>query len=238
MNIRSERPRRARFALVGLAAVAVSLLAVPHSAGAEYPPKPSTRSITVAAAGVVCNGAIPSISYEISTDGFETSTPAGLRSASAAAAGLTATITILDSAGNIASGPFPGQPLVGQVLYPGAAVDADGKGIDYPGWDLVDGLWVPDPDETHLRSGLSVEAVVESSTAVGPVRYPAGSEACLSPAGESSPPQGVVGVTGALPTTGGSDPTQIVWIAVAALLAGGVILAVSHRRHGAAGAES
>jgi hypothetical protein len=236
MNIRSTQPLRARIALVGLAAVALSFVAAPQSAAA-YPPKPPTRSIALDAATQICRAEVPYIGYKISTTGFEPSEVASLR----------ATVTVRNSAGNVVSGPFTGQALVGEVLYPGAKVDAAGNGTDWPGWKFVDGLWVPDSTDVPLRSGLRVEATVESSTVMGAVQYPAGSQVCLSPSGQSSPPAGSIGsvgpvggagVSGTLPDTGGSDPTRILWIAVAALLGGGVIWAASQRRHGAADSVS
>jgi hypothetical protein len=234
MNIRSTQSLRARFALVGLAVAAVSLAAAPQAA-AQYPIRPPVRSIALDAAGQICKAEVPYISYKVSTQGFDPSEIAG----------LTATVTVKDSAGKIAAGPLTGQPLAGQVLYPGAKVDGAGSGIDWPGWEFVGGLWVPDPADEHLRSGLRVEATVESSTVTRAVEYPAESQECLSPLGQVLPLGGAdrsgvaaaVG-SGTLPDTGGSDPARILWIAVAALLAGGVIWAGSLRRHGAADAAS
>lgn len=226
MKTCSPQPRRARNALIGLAAIAVALVVAPQPAGA-YPPQPPTRSIEVVAAGQICNADAPFIRYEIATTGFELSEVGGLTS------DLTATVTILDSTGTTVAGPLPGLPLVGEVLYPGASVDSSGQGTDWPGWELVDGVWVPDSSDAHLTSGLRVQAAVGSSTAMAAVQYPTDAQVCLSPSGQSSPPSGVAGAGGSLPDTGGTDPTRILWIALAALLGGGVILAASHRRHGA-----
>lgn len=71
-----------------------------------------------------------------------------------------------------------------------------------------------------------------------------------SPDGETSPPpaqpvppieqpQGLAGAVGdSLPSTGGSDPSQLVWIALSSVGAGGLIYAASSRRHGAAKTNS
>lgn len=230
MSTRSIQPRRARLALLGFAAAALSLMVLPDAAGA-YPPQPPTRSITLGAAGQICNADVPYIKYGISTKGFEPSEIAG----------LTATVTILDSTGATASGPMPGLPLVGEVLYPGASVDSSGQGIDWPGWELVDGVWVPDSSDAHLTSGLSVRVAVGSSTATAPVQYPADSQVCMSPTGQTSPPSGVAGAGGSasLPSTGGSDPSQMLWIALATLIAGGLIYGVTWlRRDHSASANS
>jgi LPXTG-motif cell wall-anchored protein len=223
MNIRSIQPRRARLALVGVAAAALSLFVLPEAAGA-YPPQPPTRSIAVEAAGQICNADLPYIAYEVSTTGYEPSEVAA----------LTATVTVLDSDGAVASGPEPGLPLAGEVLYPGAAVDSSGQGIDWPGWELVGGVWVPDESDAHLTSGLTVQITVGSSTVTAPVQYPAESQACLSPSGQSSPPSGAAGAGGSasLPSTGGTDPSQILWIALGALMAGGLIYGAASFRRG------
>ena len=38
-----------------------------------------------------------------------------------------------------------------------ASVDSSGQGIDWPGWELVGGVWVPDESDAHLTSGLTVQ---------------------------------------------------------------------------------
>jgi hypothetical protein len=191
--------------VIGLAAAALSIAALPGSAGA-YPPQPPTRSIAAEAMTTVCDDEALYISYDISTQGFDAEEIAG----------LTATMTVLDSAGDVVEGPLAGQPLVGRLPYPGDSTDVD------------------------LLSGLRVKAVVVNSELIAPVQYPAGVEDCISPAGASSPPapQGVAGASGSLPQTGGSDTARMLWIAMGALLAGLVISAASFRRHGAATSDN
>ena len=205
MSFRAFQPRRARIAVIGLAAAALTFAALPGSAGA-YPPEPPTRSIAAEAMTTVCVDEAVYISYDISTQGF----------GAEEIAGLTATLTVLDSAGNVVEGPLAGQPLVGQLPYPGDSTDVD------------------------LHSGLRVKAVVVNSELVAPVQYPPEVEDCLSPGGSSSPPvpQGVAGASGSLPQTGGSDTARMLWIALGALLAGVVISAASYRRRGVATADS
>jgi len=210
--------------MVGFAAVALSFMALPGAAQAQYPPQPPNKTISVGAVATICENEAPYITYETATEGFDPSTVAG----------LTATVTVFDSSGNVVEGPLAGQPLVGRLLYPGASVDSSGKGSDWPGWKFVDGVWVPDSEDAHLRSGLRLQVTV-NPTATAPVQYPPESQECMSPPGAASPPSGTPQAaaspsSGSLPSTGGSDPSQILWIALGALVAGGLVSAVSYRR--------
>lgn len=203
MNIQSTRPRRARIALIGVAAAMFSIVALPGTAGAEYPPQAPPRSISVEALTTTCVDGAPILVYRVTPNGF----------ASNEIANLTATVTVFDAAGNKVAGPTAGKPLADQVPYPANA----------PG------------------SGLRVQFIVaDLPAATAAVQYPAESLACLSssPPGQSPPaidsPQAVAPAgAGTLPTTGGSDTVRTLWIALGALVAGGLILAASSRRHGA-----
>jgi hypothetical protein len=210
--------------MAAFAAAALSFVALPGAAAA-YPPQPPEQSIRAGAVATICENDAPYISYEILTDGFD---PAEV-------AALTATVTVLDRDGNIVDGPRADQPLSGKLLYPGAEVDENGKGSDWPGWmQNSEGMWVPDPADDHLRSGLRLNAVVNPEVTAA-VQYPAESAVCMSPPGATPPSQSPQGATrtGQLPDTGGS-PWGIIWIAAASLLAGAAIWAISSRRPGAA----
>jgi hypothetical protein len=222
-----KQPRWARIALAGVATATMGLLAVPGPVAAAYPPQPPSRSIALQALATVCENEAPYIQYEVSTNGFDPSEVAG----------LTATLTVFDSSGTIVEGPLSGQPLVGRILYPGAAVDSSGIGSDWPGWVQEDGLWVPDSTDAHLRSGLRVKVAVNPETTAA-VQYPPESQECMSPPGVSPPVQRQAAASaGSLPQTGGTDPTRIMWIALGALAAGALITAASYRRRGAATSE-
>ncbi len=201
MTIQSTGPRRARIALVGVAAAILSIVALPGSVGAQYPPKPPPRSISIEAITTTCVSGAPTISYQVTPNGF----------ASNEIASLTATVTVFDSAGNVVAGPTAGASLSGTRPYPANAP----------------------------ASGLRVKLDVAGSQATAAVQYPAESLACVSsPPGQLSPPSATpqaVAAAGptALPSTGGSDPSRILLIALGALVAGGLILAASSRRHGA-----
>lgn len=218
MNGRATRPRRAAIGFAAVVAAAVAV-AAPGSAAA-YPPEPSDELIRLGAVGVVCESAAPYIEYRIDTDGFPPEEVAA----------LTATLTVLDSDDVAVEGPLAGQPLTGRMLYPGAAVDADGVGSDWPGWKQVDGEWVEDPTDAHLRSGLKVNAVVNPEVTAA-VQYPPESAACMNPPRtQSVGPQGIANTGGSLPSTGASGPEQILLIGAIALGAGLLISAFAWRR--------
>jgi uncharacterized repeat protein (TIGR01451 family) len=82
--------------------------------------------------------------------------------------------------------------VTGRLLFPGAAVDADGDGIAWPGWRPALAGETPDwenlvLDETlpsyGLRSGASVEFVINPSTAVS-ITYPPASADCAETPGD------------------------------------------------------
>lgn len=67
-----------------------------------------------------------------------------------------------------------GEPITGTQLWPGAAVDADGNGVAWPGWrQLPTGQWVLDPGSQfyQLRSGAVIEVRINPTTAVA-TSYP------------------------------------------------------------------
>lgn len=119
----------------------------------------------------------------------------------------------------------PGQTITGEVLWPGAAVDAFGNPIAWPGWkQLPNGVWVLDPADPffQLRDQARVEIRVNPTTDVI-TSYPPASPNC-----NARPPQTT---PAGLASTGfdpGSGPLPI----GVALLGLGVLamLAGFHRR--------
>jgi hypothetical protein len=217
-------------ASVGLAAGALTVgaLAGPGLANAAYPPEPPVRTLDVTAFSPVCQSGAPYIQYDIKTVGFESTGPAKL--------------TIRDINSRVVD-TVTVSSLSGRILYPGAKVDASGKGSDWPGWTQnASGEWVVDTTDAILRSGLSIEVQV-NPTATANVTYPPESSGCAGPAVASSPaganPQQASG--GTLPSTGSTGVEQSLMIAAGALLAGLVIsgiAVVSRRRDRPDGATS
>jgi uncharacterized repeat protein (TIGR01451 family) len=113
--------------------------------------------------------------------------------------GHTMTVDWKDSAGTVIhtdSIPITASGVIhGQLLWPGAAVDANGDGIAWPGWraalpgeipDWENLILDPAADGYGLRSGATVEIRINPSTTVA-VAYPAASASCEeTPAGRLS----------------------------------------------------
>lgn len=85
----------------------------------------------------------------------------------------------------------PGDPITGRQLWPGAALDASGKAIDWPGWTLrPDGTWVLDPNAPFydLRQEAIVEIRVNPSNDVIAVYPPATPDCNAAPPGSQARP--------------------------------------------------
>lgn len=72
---------------------------------------------------------------------------------------------------------FTGQPLSGTVLWPEAAVDSNGVGIQWPGWSLVNGVWVD--NGSNLRPQVKVQILVNPSETIT-VDYPPATPTCAT----------------------------------------------------------
>ena len=72
-----------------------------------------------------------------------------------------------------------GLPLTGQLLYPGAAVDENGKGIAWPGWVQQDGKWtaVNDANSPIKSAGAKVRISVNPSETFN-ITYPPSTTGC------------------------------------------------------------
>jgi uncharacterized repeat protein (TIGR01451 family) len=117
----------------------------------------------------------------------------------------------------------PGEPVSGQRLWPGAAVDASGKPIDWPGWTLrPDGTWVLDPAAPFydLRTEAVVEVRVNPSTAVTTV-YPPPTPDCHAAPRNRTP--------GSMASTG-FDGTPAGLVGLGLGLLGLAALGLAHRR--------
>jgi hypothetical protein len=86
-------------------------------------------------------------------------------------------------------------PLEGTVLWPGAVQDASGRGIDWPGWRLENGVWVEGDEFDWVRPSVSVLFQVNPEMTVS-VAYPPSSPKCLT-----NPPQVLVSTPSPSPTT-------------------------------------
>lgn len=90
----------------------------------------------------------------------------------------------------------------GRLLWPGAAVDSNDRGIGWPGWTQVDGAWVEVPDD---RDGTLFIEVSVNPSATTSVTYPEASALCAARPTVSSTGGGSGGSgTGG----GGSTPSE------------------------------
>ena len=148
---------------------------------------------------------------------------------------------------DVPAGWAPGDTITGEQLWPGAAVDADGDPVAWPGWTQQgDGTWVLDPSAPfyELRGETVVEVRVNPSTGSTLV-YPPATPDC-----DANPPSVTPPTTPAPPVTvtgGGAAVGQGAWylprtgpelgvtvLLGAGLLVLGAMLVASRRRRGAA----
>jgi len=113
----------------------------------------------------ICVNDVPYLSYKATANNF---TPVN---------GLTLTWT--DSKNNIVS-TMTNLPLTGKVLWPGAAVDANGNGIDWPGWVLIDGKWSQAPDGFENIRPTALLTFTLNPTETITVNYPPADPYCTS----------------------------------------------------------
>ncbi|OOG68575.1 gliding motility-associated C-terminal domain-containing protein [Flavobacterium sp. A45] len=121
-------------------------------------------TMTVSGEGICIND-VPYFSYTTTANNF---TPVD---------GLTLTWT--DSNNNVVA-TMTNLPLNGKVLWPGAIVDDNGNGIDWPGWLLVDGKWIEGPDGfENLRPTASITFTLNPSQTIV-ANYPPSDPFCTS----------------------------------------------------------
>ncbi|QFU74164.1 hypothetical protein EY643_00035 [Halioglobus maricola] len=109
------------------------------------------------------------------------------------------------------------QPLTGQLLWPEAAVDLDGNGVSWPGWELDSGEWVQIP--SVVRPELTVRISV-NPTAEVVFSYPPPTIACnTNPPGQGvAPPSSgesfSSGSTGSSPVAVPTLPLPALWLTI------------------------
>lgn len=132
-----------------------------------------------------------------------------------------------------------GTPITGDILWPGAEVDANGNPTAWPGWTQnADGTWKLDPEAPFydLRGEAVMEIRINPSSASELVYPPATPNCNAAPPKVNPPTPTPAPVPGGLVSTG-ADQSQIL-TAAAALLALGLALAVvSFRRRNRQGRQ-
>lgn len=205
------------------AIVAATLVVLGAGAGAAaaddplYPP-PSGPTVEVTA-GSMCVGDAPYFSWDVDLGG----------SGAAAFEGEGVSITFLNPSGKDYT--IEDQPLSGSHPWPGAAVDKDGKGTDWPGWRFEEGQWHEGDEWDWTRPDVDVRFEIGASTVLN-LDYPLPSSVCAGPAAPppsagEEPEEGdelpeVLGLTGS--QLGGA------LAAAAVLLGAGAVLVTIRRR--------
>ena len=127
-------------------------------------PEP-VKSISVTATSKCLNNA-PYLDYSITPTNFD-------------ATGQTAQIEWINSAGTVVR-TDAGQPASGSLLFPGAALGADGNGNAWPGWVLNGDTYEPSTDlnSTIKDAGATIKVTLDQIETIS-ISYPAGSNGCL-----------------------------------------------------------
>ena len=183
-----------------------------------------TKSIGLTA-GALCLNDTPFVTFEIMPTNIVTLPPPAVALiwwAPAAYATRDPDIDASDEAAILADGALQvdylvlpadwssGDPITGQVLWPGAAVDAEGNPTDWPGWSQdAEGEWFLDPSDPFyaLRTTSIVEFRVNPTVATV-VNYPPATPSCFAgppgtptlfsdPGGPGTTTAGMLAATGA-----------------------------------------
>ena len=195
---------------------------IPECPGPTATPRPTgtpgptpTPGLGVGGAGSICDGDVPYLAYRIDLTGT----------------GITD--DTVDIRWINPSGPdvvYRDQPLVGRVLWPGAVVGPNGEPLDWPGWRLVNGVWVEGDRYNWVRPSVQVRFTVNPSRTLT-FGYPPSRPSCLT-----NPPRTKLPPTDGLPDTSTAEGTEAAhpWAAflLAMVLLGGisVAVAVAYRR--------
>ena len=158
----------------------------------------------------VCDNDVPKLQYVVTPTGTDRT---------------TVTITWVNPSG--ADVVHADLPLSGTVPWPGAVQDADGKGVDWPGWRLVGDEWVEGDEFDWVRPSVEVAFEVNPG-ASAVVAYPPSSPVCLT-----SPPRTDVLSAGPEPAAAPAAPAERAEVlsetgssaGPIALIAGGLVLA-------------
>ncbi|MBO9586918.1 MAG: gliding motility-associated C-terminal domain-containing protein, partial [Flavobacterium sp.] len=110
-----------------------------------------------------CSNNVPYVKYTVTPDNF---TPNNLL-----------TVKWIDSNNNVVA-TQTNLPLNGDILWPGAEIDSNGNGIDWPGWVVNNGIWTEGADGFEAtRSGAKIEFSLNPTVTV-PIAYPPATPDC------------------------------------------------------------
>lgn len=171
--------------------------------------------LIVLKAETVCRGDVPWLDYSLEPEG----TP-----------NVTTTLVWGDENGKHYT--MADLPLTGSVMWPGVEVDADGNATDWPGWTLVDGVWVEHDEWDWVRPQVQLTFHV-NPTATITANYPEAIAPCAGPPTTEVLAEGDAEGSAVLAMTG-SDVLHLGMAAAALVALGGVLLLVRRRGHRAA----
>jgi LPXTG-motif cell wall-anchored protein len=120
----------------------------------------------------------------------------------------------------------------GEVIWPGAAVDANGDPTDWPGWVLdANGEWVEGADGFEwARPNITVYATVNPTSPAMALTYPPATPRC-----QAQPPEVGLGLLTTLPATGDVSQRPLTVVGAFLLAVGaGLVVVTRHRRAHAA----
>ncbi|WP_229249158.1 choice-of-anchor A family protein [Dyadobacter sandarakinus] len=128
-------------------------------------PEPVQKQITVKA-NSKCASNAPYLDYEVAGN-FDTN-------------GQTAKIEWINAEGKVVQ-EDNSQPLTGSMLFPGASVDENGKGVAWPGWEKQNGKWmqVDDRYASLCNQGARIRVTVGVYQTMD-ITYPASSNGCYT----------------------------------------------------------
>ncbi|HKY15261.1 MAG TPA: hypothetical protein VJM33_10080 [Microthrixaceae bacterium] len=136
------------------------------------------------------------------------------------------------------------QPLgSSSTLFPGATINAQGTGTDWPGWILSNGEWIEAEDgfAWARQPGVRVFATINPTSATVMVAYPPSTPTC-----NAGPRTNVSGATAAQGSGSGGSPASTtesqrlgftggnpalgIGVGLALILAGGLLMGIERRR--------
>ena len=120
------------------------------------------KSVQINVLAPICVNDVPYVQYN--------ATPIGLSASQA-------NISFVNGAGTVVQ-TLTNQPLSGQILWPGAAVNGSGQGTAWPGWSFDGAHWNFDPSSPLLPT-LTVLITI-NPTGSATVSYPPATAACFA----------------------------------------------------------
>ncbi|EJG00233.1 gliding motility-associated C-terminal domain-containing protein, partial [Flavobacterium sp. F52] len=110
-----------------------------------------------------CSNNVPYVNYTVTPDNFTTNN--------------LLTVKWIDSNNNVVA-TQTNLPLSGNILWPGAEIDSNKNGTDWPGWILNNGIWSEGADGFEAtRNGVKIEFSLNPTVTVS-VAYPPATSDC------------------------------------------------------------